>query len=126
MSTATSPSSPRVAGTVLEVLVDDNYRVKKGELLIRIDPEPFQVQVALKRAAVEVAAGDLVAAESQARGLEALARSQRWKIQTASEMVDNQIALLKARVAVLRTKEATVQRAVRLRACPEAGDERRP
>jgi len=103
--------APRVAGKVLEVLVDDNYRVKKGELLVRIDPEPFQVQVALKRAAVAVAAGDLVAAESQARGLEALARSQRWKIQTASEMVNNQIALLKARVAVLRTKEATVQRA---------------
>ncbi len=73
--------APRVPGKVLEVLVDDNYRVKKGELLVRIDPEPFQVLVALKRAAVEVAAGDLVAAESQARGLEALARSQRWKIQ---------------------------------------------
>ena len=96
---------------MLEVFVDDNNRVKKGDLLVRIDPEPFQVEVALKRAAVDVAAGDLTAAESQARGLEALARSQRWKIQTASEMVNNQIALLKSRVAVLRTKEATLQRA---------------
>ena len=103
--------APRVAGKVLEVFVDDNNRVKKGDLLVRIDPEPFQVEVALKRAAVDVAAGDLTAAESQARGLEALARSQRWKIQTASEMVNNQIALLKSRVAVLRTKEATLQRA---------------
>src|SRR6516162_7944821 len=103
--------APRVPGKVLEVFVDDNNRVKKGDLLVRIDPEPFQVEVNLKRAAVEVATGDLAAAESQARGLEALARSQRWKIQTAAEQVNNQIALLKARVAVLRTKEAILDRA---------------
>ena len=103
--------APRVPGKVLEVFVDDNNRVKKGDLLVRIDPEPFGVQVALKRSAVEVAVGDLAAAESQARGLEALARSQRWNIQTASEQVNNQVALLNARVAVLRTREATVERA---------------
>jgi membrane fusion protein (multidrug efflux system) len=103
--------APRVAGKVLDVYVDDNNPVKKGALLVRIDPEPFQVQVNLKRAAVEVAEGDLAAAESQARGLEALARSQRWKTQTASEQVKNQIALLKARVATLATKEAVLDRA---------------
>jgi membrane fusion protein (multidrug efflux system) len=103
--------APRVAGKVLEVFVDDNNRVKKGDLLVRIDPEPFQVQVHLKRAAVEVATGDLASAESQARGLEALARSQRWKIQTAAEQVNNQVALLRARVATLRTQEATLDRA---------------
>jgi membrane fusion protein (multidrug efflux system) len=103
--------APRVPGKVLEVFVDDNNRVKRGDLLVRIDPEPFQVQVNLKRAAVEVATGDLAFAESQARGLEALARSQRWKIQTAAEQVNNQIALLKARAAVLHTKEATLDRA---------------
>jgi membrane fusion protein (multidrug efflux system) len=103
--------APRVAGQVLEVLVDDNNRVKKGDLLVRIDPEPYQVQVKLKRAAVEVALANLTAAESRARGLEALARSQRWKAQTASEQVNNQIALLKARAATLRTKEATLNRA---------------
>jgi membrane fusion protein (multidrug efflux system) len=103
--------APRVAGKVVEVLVDDNNPVKKGNLLVRIDPEPFQVQVNLKRAAVEVARGDLAAAESQARGLEALAHSQRWKIETASEQVNNQIALLRARVATMRTKEATLVRA---------------
>src|SRR6516164_1530094 len=103
--------APRVAGKVVEVLVDDNNPVKKGAVLVRIDPEPFQVQVNLKRAAVEVAKGDLAAAESQARGLEALARSQRWKTQTASEQVHNQVALLKARVATLATKEAVLDRA---------------
>jgi membrane fusion protein (multidrug efflux system) len=103
--------APRVPGKVLEVFVDDNNRAKKGDLLVRIDPEPFQVQVNLKRAAVDVATGDLASAESRARGLEALARSQRWKIQTAAEQVNNQVALLKARDAVLRTKVATLDRA---------------
>jgi membrane fusion protein (multidrug efflux system) len=103
--------APRVAGKVIDVLVDDNNPVKKGDLLVRIDPEPFQVQVNLKRAAVQVAEGDLAAAESQARGLEALARSQRWKTETASQQVNNQVALLKARVATLRTKEAVLERA---------------
>jgi membrane fusion protein (multidrug efflux system) len=103
--------APRVPGQVLEVLVDDNYCVKKGDLLVRIDPEPYQVQVDLKRAAVEVARANLTAAESRARGLEALARSQRWKTQTASEQVNNTVALLRARVATLRTKEATLVRA---------------
>jgi membrane fusion protein (multidrug efflux system) len=103
--------APRVAGKVIEVFVDDNNPVKKGDLLVSIDPEPFQVQVNLKGAAVQVAEGDLAAAESQARGLEALAHSQRSRIETASEQVNNQIALLRARVATLRTKEATLDRA---------------
>jgi membrane fusion protein (multidrug efflux system) len=39
-----------------------------------------------------------------------MARSLRWKLQTASEQVDNQVALLHARVAALRSKEATLDR----------------
>ena len=46
--------APRVPGQVKKVLVDDNDRVKKGDLLLQLDKEPFQVQVALKRAAVKV------------------------------------------------------------------------
>ena len=103
--------APRVTGQVKQVLVDDNERVKKGDLLVQLDKEPFQVQVSLKRAAVRVAEANLTAAEAKARGLEALANSQRWKIRTASQLVKNQIALLHARVAALRTKEATLDRA---------------
>jgi membrane fusion protein (multidrug efflux system) len=103
--------APRVPGKVIEVPVDDNNRVKAGDLLLRIDPEPYEVQVNLKKAAVEVAEANLAAAISQTRALEAQARSQRWKTQTASEQVNNQIALLKARVAALKTQEATLERA---------------
>jgi membrane fusion protein (multidrug efflux system) len=103
--------APRVSGEVRKVLVDDNMHVTKGQLLVQVDKEPFEVQVLLKRAAVRVAHANLVAAESKARSLEANADSQRWKIQTASQMVKNQISLLKVRVATLRTREASLVRA---------------
>src|SRR5262249_52273713 len=99
-----------VSGHIVRFLVEENDRVKKGDILAELDKEPYEVQVAQKRAAVEVAEGNLAAAEAQVSGLEALVRSQRWKIQTASEQVNNQVALLLARVAVLRSKEATLER----------------
>jgi membrane fusion protein (multidrug efflux system) len=100
--------APRVSGQVKKVLVDDNDRVKKGDLLLQLDKEPFQVQVALKRAAVKVAEANLAAAESRARSLEAQLGSQRWKLQSACEQVDSQVALLAAQEANLRTTEATL------------------
>ena len=100
--------APRVAGQVGQVPVDDNYRVKKGDLLVQLDREPFQVQVDIKKAAVVNAEADLKAAEAQVRATLGLARSQRWKLQTASEQVDNEVALLRARVAALKSKEATL------------------
>jgi membrane fusion protein, multidrug efflux system len=46
--------APRVPGQVLRVLVDDNYRVNKGDVLVELDPKPYQVQVAIKQAAVDM------------------------------------------------------------------------
>jgi membrane fusion protein (multidrug efflux system) len=103
--------APRVSGQVSNVLVDDNYRVKKGEILIQLDREPYQVQVDIKRAAVVNAEADVKAAEAEVRATLGMARSQKWKLQTAIEQVDNQVALLRARVAALRSKEATLDRA---------------
>jgi membrane fusion protein, multidrug efflux system len=103
--------APRISGQVSKVLVDDNVRIKKGDLLVQLDKEPFQVEVSLKRTAVWVAEGNLAVAEAKARGLVAAAASQRWKILTASQLVKNQVALLQARVAALRTREANLDKA---------------
>jgi membrane fusion protein (multidrug efflux system) len=100
--------APRVAGQVSRVLVDDNYRVKRGDLLVQLDKEPYQVQVAIKKAAVSAAEADLVAAQAQIRGLEATGGSQRWQLQSAMEQVANQIANLRANVATYRSKQATL------------------
>ena len=89
----------RVRGQVSRVLVDDNNRVHKGDLLVQLDKEPFQVAVAVKKAAVNSAQADLQAARAQVRGIEAQAWSRRWNLQRAMEDVENQVSLLRARVA---------------------------
>ena len=100
--------APRVSGQISRVLVDDNYRVQKGELLAELDKEPYQIAVSQKRAAVDTAEADLQAATAEARGIEAEALSRRWKLQRAVEDLDNQIALLHARVAALDKSKATL------------------
>jgi membrane fusion protein (multidrug efflux system) len=100
--------APRVSGQISRVLVDDNYRAQKGELLAELDKEPYQIAVSQKRAALDTAEADLQAAKAEARGIEAEALSRRWKLQRAVEDLDNQIALLHARVAALDKSKATL------------------
>jgi membrane fusion protein (multidrug efflux system) len=101
--------APRVAGQVSKVLVDDNYRVKMGDLLVQLDKEPFQVQVDIKQAAVVAAEAGLVNAKAQVRGLVAMARSNRFALEHSIEQVNNQIASLRASVATLNSRRATLQ-----------------
>jgi membrane fusion protein (multidrug efflux system) len=89
----------RVRGQVARVLVDDNNRVRRGDLLVELDKEPYQTAVAIKKAAVDTAKADLRAATATVRGVEAEARSRHWKLQHAMEDVANQIAELHTRVA---------------------------
>jgi membrane fusion protein, multidrug efflux system len=98
--------APRVAGQISRVLVDDNNRVHKGELLAELDKQPFQDAVAVKQAAVDTAAANLRAAKATARDIEAQARARRWGLQNAVQDVDNKIALLHARVAALDKSKA--------------------
>ena len=58
------PISPKIYGKVLEVLVDDNQQVKRGQVLVRIDPQDYQAKVDQAQAAVAVA-------ESHAQGANA-------------------------------------------------------
>jgi membrane fusion protein (multidrug efflux system) len=101
--------APRVGGQVMQVLVDDNYRVKKGDLLVQLDKEPYQVQVDIKKAAVGTAESDLAAAQAQVRGQIAQTRANRFKLQHAMEDVNTQIANLRAAVATLNSKKATLK-----------------
>jgi membrane fusion protein (multidrug efflux system) len=99
----------RVGGQVARVLVDDNNRVHKGDILVELDKEPLKDVVAVKKAAVDTAKADLQAAIASVRGVEALARSQYWQLENAMEDVDNRVALLSARVAALDKSNATLK-----------------
>ena len=98
----------RVSGQVARVLVDDNNRVKKGDVLVELDPEPYRVQVAIKQAAVDTAQANVVVAQATVRGVIGQARSQRFKLARAIEDVDNQIALIRARVATWEQSKASL------------------
>ena len=100
--------APRVSGQVARVLVDDNNRVKKGDVLLELDPEPFQVEVAIKQAAVDAAEANLVVARANVQGILGQTRSSRYKLARAIEDVDNQIALIAARVATWEQEKATL------------------
>ena len=55
-----SAVAPKIAGNVIQVLVDDNQPVKAGDVLVRIDPRDFQARV-------DAAKASLAQAESQLR-----------------------------------------------------------
>jgi membrane fusion protein (multidrug efflux system) len=80
--------APRVIGQVARVLVDDNNRVKKDDVLVELDSEPYRVQVAIKQAAVDSAQAEVLVAEANARSQIAQARGFRFKLQHAIEDVD--------------------------------------
>src|SRR2546430_17486124 len=62
--------APDVSGRIVELDVRDNQAVRKGDVLFRIDPEPYRIRVDQARAAVpgleaELApTGDQVAAQA--------------------------------------------------------------
>ena len=96
-----TPLSAQIEGYVRRVPVDDFQRVKEGELLVEIEADDYRARVAQAEA-------DLQAAKAEARSIEAEARSRRWKLQRAVEDLDNQIALLHARVAALEKSKAAL------------------
>jgi len=100
--------APRVSGQVARVLVEDNNRVKKGDVLVELDAEPYRVQVAIKQAAVDAAQAELVVAQATARGDVAQTRSARFKLIRTIEDVDNQVAIIRARVATWEQTKATL------------------
>jgi membrane fusion protein, multidrug efflux system len=96
-----TPLSAQIEGYVRHVPVDDFQRVNQGEVLVQIEDDDYRARVAQAEA-------DLQVAKAEARGIEAEARSRRWKLQRAVEDLDNQIALLHARVAALEKSKATL------------------
>ena len=98
-----------VSGHIVRFLVEENDRVKKGDILVQVDREPYQVQADIKRAAVLVAEKNLAAAVAQARGMAAQTHSNLYKLTHAMEDVNNDIANLRAAVATWNSKKATLE-----------------
>jgi membrane fusion protein (multidrug efflux system) len=98
--------APRVKGQVVRVLVDDNTRVKKGDLLVQLDKEPYRVEVNRKQAALDTAQAKLVQARATVRASVATTRALRHKMQDAMQDVRGRVRELQASVASLKKYEA--------------------
>jgi multidrug resistance efflux pump len=78
---------PQVKGRVIEVPVEPNRPVKKGDVLFRIDPTPYQLQVAALEAQLANAIGTSKELEEQQAGAAAQVAQARSAIEQASARV---------------------------------------
>ena len=118
----TTAVGSRVSDVVEDVLVNDNDQVEKGTLLVRLDPEPFRVQVEMKQAelksqsllvqqmvkAVETDRAEL--ANARLKVAAALAGlEEAWKaVEGRQEQVRYRVASLHAAAAAMRATQAEV------------------
>ncbi|MGC8638961.1 MAG: HlyD family secretion protein [Isosphaeraceae bacterium] len=96
----------RVAGTVLQVHVDDNVFVRENDLLVELDPEPYQIALNRAKAAVATAEAQVQQAISQGRAMVAGVRAAYNNVKLAQDQVVEQIAKLRASLATLKKAKA--------------------
>ncbi|MFD1467995.1 HlyD family secretion protein [Hymenobacter caeli] len=74
------PILPRVAGPVTAVKVEDNQTVKKGDVLVTIDPADYQQRVNAAQAALLAAQAQVTAARAQVAAMQAQVNTARTNI----------------------------------------------
>ena len=132
--------SSQVGGKIVDVLVKENQHVKAGDLLFRIDPEQYQLQIAQADAAIATAEASRIAlANSSALSGAEIAAAQEqigfarsnlarqealWKrgftTKAAYEAAQHQVALAEASLnaAVAKRDEAAAKPVAALAALP--------
>ena len=98
-----SSISPRVPGTVVRVLVEDNQFVRSGDLLVELDTADLEVAVAQALAAVAQAEAAFAAEQPN---VSITATSNRTSVQVAEDEVANAQADLEAAQRDLEQAEA--------------------
>jgi multidrug resistance efflux pump len=78
---------PQVKGRVIEVPVDPNRLVKKGDVLFKIDPTPYQLQVNALEAQLSNAVGSSKELEEQLTGAAAQVAQAKGAIEQAAARV---------------------------------------
>lgn len=61
------PIAPKVPGYVAQLLIKDNQEVKKGDVLLEIDPRDYETSVAQARADLEAARSQLTQSQAQVK-----------------------------------------------------------
>jgi multidrug efflux pump subunit AcrA (membrane-fusion protein) len=85
---------PRVTGRVIEVPVQPNAPIKKGDVLFKLDPVPFEIQVRAAESNLANLKAKLISAEASAQSLD-----EQLKAATANvQAMDARAALSRMRV----------------------------
>jgi membrane fusion protein (multidrug efflux system) len=105
--------SADVAGRVIASGVIENAKVRKGDVLFRIDPAPFEIAVAKARADLSTARASLVALQARYAELGAQLESAKVDSTIAGRAYDRQERLAETHVASDQARDAALQARVK-------------
>lgn len=89
--------APRVTGQVVEVGARDNQRVRKSQVLYRIDPEPFLIAVRAAEANLALAAQNVTVSTADVRAMEATLAKQKTDLEATEILGEIVFGLTKER-----------------------------
>jgi membrane fusion protein (multidrug efflux system) len=99
-----------VAGRVVAVEVAENQFVRQGDVLFRLDPEPFQIALDLAEAKVLAVRNDIEAARAEFRQVEAEIEEARERVQFYAHQAERQRELQGRGISTeVRLEEAEVE-----------------
>jgi len=81
---------PNVRGLVIEVPIEANQPIKKGDVLFRIDPKPFQIDVDRLRASLAAKNVTFAQLEEQVAAAEATTKQARADLELSESQFDRQ------------------------------------
>jgi membrane fusion protein, multidrug efflux system len=120
--------SPRIQGQVVRVYVNDNQRVRKGDLLVEIDARDYELKVAETKARMNDAQARLSSAQSGVSLTTDVTSAGMVQATAALEAARNQIDIFSARLrledADIQATEAGLRQAESGRVAAEAGARR--
>jgi len=80
---------PQVSGTITELHVEDNQRVKQGDLLLVVDPRPYELAVQRARADVAALDGEIEVTERKIQGQRFAVAAARASVQRMEAQLRN-------------------------------------
>ena len=99
--------SPRVAGLLTEVLVESNDRVEPGDVLARLDREPFVIALRQSESSLTQAEANLALSKAQVKSQLEGARASFFQRKNQQEQLQRQVRSLEAQVASLRASQSS-------------------
>src|SRR5262252_452883 len=96
--------SPKISAHVKAVHFDDNYQVKRGDLLVELDPRDYEVNLASAVANLESAQSKLTEAEAQQNVAQAGSGQAKADLASAQATADNAEADLKRNEKLFQTR----------------------